>query len=89
MLRDGMQLTVLIKSTDGPSALVVPSVAVLRDGLHAFVFVQRADDYVERRRVTLGRTDGEFIEITNGVIAGEAVVSAGGRELQTAFASLR
>ena len=89
MLRDGMQLTVLIKSTDGPSALVVPSVAVLRDGLHAFVFVQRADDYVERRRVTVGRTDGEFIEITSGVIAGEAVVSAGGRELQTAFASLR
>lgn len=88
-LRDGMQLTVLIKSTDGSSALVVPTVAVLRDGLNAFVFVQRADDYVERRRVTVGRTDGEFIEITSGIMEGEAVVSAGGRELQTAFASLR
>ncbi|MEQ1827814.1 MAG: efflux RND transporter periplasmic adaptor subunit [Pirellula sp.] len=89
MLRDGMQLTVLIKSVDGPSALVVPSEAVLRDGLHAFVFVQKADDYIERRRVTVGRADGEFIEITSGIVAGEAVVSAGGRELQTAFASLR
>jgi membrane fusion protein, heavy metal efflux system len=89
VLRDGMQLTVLIQSVDGPSALVVPSEAVLRDGLNAFVFVQKADDYVERRRVTLGRADGEFIEITSGVVTGEAVVSAGGRELQTAFASLR
>jgi membrane fusion protein, heavy metal efflux system len=89
VLRDGMQITVLIKSVDGPSALVVPLEAVLRDGLHAFVFVQKADDYVERRRVTVGRTDGEFIEITSGIVAGEAVVSAGGRELQTAFASLR
>ncbi len=89
MLRDGTQLTVLIKSTDGPSALVVPSEAVLRDGLNAFVFVQKADDYIDRRRVSLGRADGEFIEISSGVVAGEAVVSAGGRELQTAFASLR
>ncbi len=88
-LRDGTQLTVLIKSLDGPSALVVPTEAVLRDGLNAFVFVQMADDYVERRRVAVGRADGEFIEITSGVAAGEAVVAAGGRELQTAFASLR
>ncbi len=88
-LRDGMQLTVLLKSNAGPSSLVVPAEAVLRDGLHTFVFVQKTDDYVERRRVTVGRSDGEFIEIINGVVAGEAVVSAGGRDLQTAFASLR
>jgi len=88
-LRDGMQLTVLLKSTAGPTGLVVPTNAVLRDGLRAFVFVQKPDDYVERRRVTTGRSDGEFIEIIDGVAAGEAVVSAGSRELQTAFASLR
>jgi RND family efflux transporter MFP subunit len=88
-LRDGMQLTVLLKSSDGQQGLVVPASAVLRDGLHAFVFVQKPDDYVERRRVTTGRSDGEFVEILTGVVAGEAVVSAGGRDLQTAFASLR
>jgi membrane fusion protein, heavy metal efflux system len=88
-LRDRMQLTVLLKTTDGPTALVVPTSALLRDGLHTFVFVQKPDDYLERRRVTAGRSDGEFVEITSGVVAGEAVVSAGGRDLQTAFASLR
>jgi hypothetical protein len=88
-LRDGMRLTVLLKSSTGQQGLVVPAAAVLRDGLRAFVFVQKPDDCVERRRVTTGRSDGEFIEIKSGVVAGEAVVSAGGRDLQTAFASLR
>lgn len=88
-LREGMQLTVFLKTSIGQTGLVVPSSAVLRDGLHAFVFVQQPDDHVERRRVTTGRSDGDFIEIVSGVLAGEAVVSVGGRDLQTAFASLR
>ena len=88
-IRDRMQLTVAIKTAEGQTGLVIPVTAVLRDGLHTFVFVQKPDDYVERRRVTIGRSDGEFIEVINGIIAGEAVVSTGGRELQTAFASLR
>ena len=88
-LRDGMQLTVMLQSSDTTTCLVVPSRSVLRDGLHAFVFVQKANDYVERRRVTLGRSDGEYIEITRGILAGDAVISTYVRELQTAFASLR
>jgi multidrug efflux pump subunit AcrA (membrane-fusion protein) len=74
-LRDGMQLTVMLQSSDTTTCLVVPSRSVLRDGLHAFVFVQKANDYVERRRVTLGRSDGEYIEITSGILAGDAVIS--------------
>ncbi len=89
LLRDGMQLTVLLKSSEGPPTLVVPAEAILRDGLHAFVFVQKPDDYVERRRISIGRSDGEYVEISSGVVAGEAVISYGVRELQTAFASLR
>ena len=88
-LRDGMRLTVLLKSLDGPAGVCVPNSAVLRDGMHSYLFVQKPDDYIERRRVMTGRSDGEFTEITSGIQAGEAVVSAGGRELQTAFASLR
>jgi len=88
-LRDRMQLTVSLKSADSQMALAIPLNAVLRDGLHTFVFVQKPDDYLERRRVTVGRSDGEFVEVIHGVVEGEAVVSAGGRELQTAFASLR
>jgi multidrug efflux pump subunit AcrA (membrane-fusion protein) len=54
-----------------------------------FSFVKKSDGYVERRRLKIGRSDGEYTEIVNGIEAGELVVTTGGRELQTAFASLR
>jgi multidrug efflux pump subunit AcrA (membrane-fusion protein) len=52
-------------------------------------FVLKAGGRVERRRLEIGRSDGEFTEVLAGLVAGEEVVSSGGRELQTAYASLR
>jgi multidrug efflux pump subunit AcrA (membrane-fusion protein) len=54
-----------------------------------FSFVQKDDGTIERRRVSTGRTDGQYTEVVSGIEAGESVVSLGARELQTAFASLR
>ncbi|MFO1065876.1 MAG: efflux RND transporter periplasmic adaptor subunit [Pirellulales bacterium] len=94
LLRDQMQLTVILDSgilegNDRATSLAVPNESVLRDGLHSFVFVQRADGYVDRRRVTTGRSDGTWTEIRSGVSVGEEVITGGARELQTAYASLR
>jgi multidrug efflux system membrane fusion protein len=88
-LRAGTLMSVTLSLGDGDSTLAVPTSAILRDGLQFFTFVRRDDGYIERRRVTVGRSDGEYAEICSGVAAGEMVVSIGGRELQTAFASLR
>jgi RND family efflux transporter MFP subunit len=88
-LRAGTLMSVSISLGNPENKLAIPSSAILRDGLHFFTFVKRRSDYIDRRRVTIGRTDGEFVEIVQGVDAGESVVSRGGRELQTAFASLR
>jgi Cu(I)/Ag(I) efflux system membrane fusion protein len=73
----------------GAEALAVPSSAVLRDGTRLTAFVLKAGGRVERRRLEIGRSDGEFTEVLAGLVAGEEVVSSGGRELQTAYASLR
>ncbi len=89
VLRDGMQLTVTMNVSERITALAVPNEAVLRDGLHTFVFVQKSDGYLERRRVVTGRTDGQWTEIREGISPGDDVIVAGGRELQTAYASLR
>jgi Cu(I)/Ag(I) efflux system membrane fusion protein len=89
ILRDGMQLSLALNVGVQVTSLVVPSEAILRDGLHAFVFVQKADGYLDRRRVTTGRSDGQRIEVREGVSPGDQVIVAGGRELQTAFSSLR
>lgn len=88
-LRDQMQLSIALQTNDGLNALAVPKTAVLRDGIHQFVFVQKADGYIERRRVTTGADDGHWVEIKSGLAAGDEAIVAGGRELQTAYASLR
>ncbi|MCU0715425.1 MAG: efflux RND transporter periplasmic adaptor subunit [Pirellula sp.] len=88
-LRAGMLLSVAMEVENGDAVLAVPNSALIRDGLHVFVFVQNDKGYIERRRVTTGRSDGSWSEIVSGISDGETVVSAGGRDLQTAYASLR
>ncbi len=89
VLRNGMQLSLAMNVNERVPSLVVPNEAILRDGLHAFVFVQKPLGYLERRRVTTGRTDGQSTEVKTGIDLGDEVIVAGGRELQTAYASLR
>ena len=88
-LRAGTLMSIALSLGSGEQGLVVPQSAIVRDGLSLFVFVTKEDGYVQRRRVTIGRSDGQYVEIVHGVDVGETVVSTGSRELQTAFASLR
>ena len=88
-LRPGMLLSVAISMGKGETNLAVPNSALVRDGLHTFVFVKKENGYIERRRVETGRSDGLFTQMVSGVREGEAVVTSGGRDLQTAYASLR
>lgn len=88
-LRAGALITVNLPIGLSQSRLAIPSTAILRDGIHYFTFIRKNDGYLERRRVQIGSTDGRFTEVLGGVVAGESVVTVGGQELQTAFASLR
>lgn len=58
------------------NVVLVPTAAVIREGGEAVVFVA-AGDKAERRVVEAGLTDGEHIEITKGVKAGELVITKG------------
>ena len=69
--------------------LAVPLAAVVREGMRAYLFVQKPDEVFERRTVETGRADDRFVEITRGLEPGEKVAVEGVAELQTAYASLR
>ena len=58
------------------NVVLVPVAAVIREGGEAVVFVA-AGDKAERRAVEAGLTDGEHVEITKGVKAGELVITKG------------
>jgi RND family efflux transporter MFP subunit len=59
-------------------ALTVPVAAIVRRDGYAYVYTMKDQARVERRRVDLGRIDGERIEVRAGLKAGERVVSRGG-----------
>ncbi len=88
-LRVGTLMTVDLMSGVAAKNLAIPSSAIIRDGLHGFVFVYRQDGYIERRRVETGRSDNDYTEILSGIEEGELVVTTNVSELQTAYASLR
>ncbi len=60
-----------------PSALTVPSDALLDSGLRKTVFVDLGDGYFEPRRVETGWQFGDRVQILRGLMAGERVVTSG------------
>jgi cobalt-zinc-cadmium efflux system membrane fusion protein len=59
------------------SGILVPSVAVIRQGSDTFVFVQRSTGGFERRTVSLGRLVADSAEITAGLKPGETIATEG------------
>jgi RND family efflux transporter MFP subunit len=68
-------LHLLMETT--PPRPVVPAAAVVDDAGRPIVFVQRGGETFERRAVTLGPRSGGVVQVTEGVKAGERVVTTG------------
>ncbi len=62
---------------------MVPNSAIQLNGQTRFVFVVSTDETVERRTITVGRTEGENTVVTDGLVVGETVVTEGVDRLQT------
>jgi membrane fusion protein, heavy metal efflux system len=88
-MRAGMMMSISVSSEPSANCLSVPIQAIIKDGTSYFAFVEKENGYVERRRVVMGRSDLEHVEILQGIALGETVIVSGSRGLQTAFASLR
>jgi RND family efflux transporter MFP subunit len=71
------------------AALAAPLASIVREQTQSYVFVQKKDNLLERRHVELGRADDRFVEIKNGLTAGELIAVQGAAELQTTYASVR
>ncbi len=83
-LRPYMRATLSLVTERADLALAVPKSAVLGEFGNPFVFVQREDepDLFERRAVVTGLSDDRYIEIADGVLPGERVVTEGNYSLQ-------
>jgi cobalt-zinc-cadmium efflux system membrane fusion protein len=84
-LKPGMFATVEIAGTSGAphTGVYVPSGAVQRDGIHSLVFVEKEPGAYEPRRVDVGQTSHDWVEVQRGVSEGEKVVVAGSFALKS------
>ena len=76
VLQPGMFGRFRIEHDQRTDALVMPRTALLEDEGEAAVYTVREDKAV-RVPVTLGYMDGQWVEVTKGLKAGERVVTAG------------
>ena len=75
---------VWLLSDGGTEALTVPLVAISEEAGVKVAFVETHPGAYERREVVLGRSDGERIEVKNGLKAGDKVVVKGVTTLRLA-----
>lgn len=68
-------------------AVLIPEAALLEDYGSYSVIVQLSGESFERRPVMIGRSNGEFTEITEGLETGEVVVARGAYQVKMASVS--
>jgi cobalt-zinc-cadmium efflux system membrane fusion protein len=71
---------VKILTGEGDKAVAVPRDAIIYEGDAARVWVVREKDdekAIELRRVKVGLTNGNMVEVTKGLAAGDRVVTKG------------
>jgi membrane fusion protein, heavy metal efflux system len=81
-LKGGMFAKVVLILKRNKGVLSVPLQAVLEAGGEKFVFVERGDTF-DRVDVRTGAADDRFIEITDGLVPGDVVLTQGTREVYT------
>jgi multidrug efflux pump subunit AcrA (membrane-fusion protein) len=59
-----------------PDVLTVPRSAVLQPGSQPIVYMDFGNGYYEQRKVKLGRVGDEFVEVLDGLKAGDKVVTS-------------
>jgi Cu(I)/Ag(I) efflux system membrane fusion protein len=75
-LRPEMYVDAEIETGTPGAVLAVPESAVLDSGTRQAVLVDKGEGRFEPREVRLGRHGGGYVEITDGVAEGEAVVTS-------------
>ncbi len=77
LFRPEMFASVTILTGEGDSSLGIPRESIIYDGKTAHVWVARKDKSIERRDIKTGLSNGQIIQVIEGLHDGENVVSKG------------
>ena len=76
-----MSAEVSVVLSERPDALTVPGESVFFQGQQAFVYAVGADSTVALSPVSLGTRGAEMVEVTEGLQAGQTIVTSGHQKL--------
>ena len=86
-LRIGEAVTLHIETDRAEDAVAVPDSALVEEGGRFIVFVQLGGETFDKRDVTLGIRDGNFVQVLAGLQAGERIVTKGAYAIRLASVS--
>jgi RND family efflux transporter MFP subunit len=75
-LQPGTRVMVQLTTAQEEQVVAISTLSIIRENSDAYVFVQQGDHY-EKRKVQLGRINGEYQEVTSGLKEGEQLVVSG------------
>ncbi len=81
LLRPGMLMTVQIL-TDVRQAMVIPESAFIQTGEETYVYIAGDDGLVHRQTIRIGARRFGFVEVTEGLQAGDTVITEGAFKLR-------
>ncbi|MBA4366433.1 MAG: efflux RND transporter periplasmic adaptor subunit [Desulfobacterium sp.] len=77
LLKPGMFVNIRVLLPSLGNVTAVPQISVLADAGRSFVFVHKEGDYWVRRPVTPGEQFNEYVEIKDGLTAGQIIIADG------------
>ncbi len=76
VLQEGMFVALAVTTSPGAQSVVVPISALISDGPTQFVFIKDKDAYI-KRDILPGARDDRFLEVKDGLVPGDIVVTKG------------
>jgi membrane fusion protein, heavy metal efflux system len=86
-LRVGQSVTLHVETTRSEGALAIPDSAVLEEDGRLIAFVQVSGETFEKRDLSLGIREGNFVQVLSGIETGERVVVRGATAIRLASLS--
>ena len=77
LLWPGRFVNIVLTLTNQPDAIVVPAQSLQTSQQGQFIYVLKADQTVEMRKIVLDRTIGDEAVISSGLVPGETVITDG------------
>jgi len=82
LLKPNMFATASLVLSSNDSALAIPNAAIIEANGEKFVFVRQGDSF-DRVDISIGASDDEYSEVTDGLVPGDEVVVQAKRQVYT------